>query len=90
MAKSKTPKRYTAEFRRQMIELHRARRRITELAREFGPTSWTIVCQEKSSVCILQSERPIDTFSPDTHFDPSLAGTRRSFDRAVWSEPTES
>jgi hypothetical protein len=36
MAKSKTSKRYTPEFRRQMagqmVELHRAGRRISELA----------------------------------------------------------
>jgi transposase-like protein len=38
MAKSKTSKRYTPEFRRQMVELHRAGRGIPELSREFGPT----------------------------------------------------
>lgn len=42
MAKSKTSKRYTPEFRRQMVELHRAGRPIPELSREFGPTPWTI------------------------------------------------
>ena len=42
MAKSKTSKRYTPEFRRQMVELHRAGRGIPELSREFGPTPWTI------------------------------------------------
>jgi transposase-like protein len=36
MAKSKTSKRYTPQFKRQMVELHRAGRGIAELAREFG------------------------------------------------------
>lgn len=40
MAKSH-PK-YAPEFRRQMVELHRAGRSFTELAREFGCTSWSI------------------------------------------------
>jgi transposase len=40
MAKAK--KRYTPEFRRQMVELHRAGRRFDELGREFGVTSWSI------------------------------------------------
>ena len=42
MAKSKTSKRYTPEFRRQMVELHRAGRPIPALSREFGPTPWSI------------------------------------------------
>jgi len=49
MAKSKTSKRYTAEFRRQMVELHRAGRGIPELAREFGPTPWTIALWVKQA-----------------------------------------
>jgi hypothetical protein len=36
MAKSKTAKRYTPEFREQLVKLHRAGRSIPELAREFG------------------------------------------------------
>jgi transposase len=40
MAKSR--KRYTPEFRRQMVELHRAGRRFDELGREFGVTPWSI------------------------------------------------
>ena len=40
MAKSQT--RYTPEFRRQMVELHRAGRSFDELAKEFGCTSWSI------------------------------------------------
>ena len=35
-------KRYTPEFRRQMVELHRTGRSFSELAREFGVTSWSI------------------------------------------------
>ena len=42
MAKSKTSKRYTPEFRRQMVELVRAGRRPAELSKEFGPTPWSI------------------------------------------------
>jgi transposase len=49
MAKSKTSKRYTPEFRQQMVELHRAGRRIAELAREFGPTPWTIALWVKQA-----------------------------------------
>jgi len=33
---------YTPEFRRQMVDLHRAGRGYDELAREFGCTSWSI------------------------------------------------
>ena len=42
MAKSKTSKRYTPEFRRQMVELIRAGRKPRELSQEFGPTPWSI------------------------------------------------
>ena len=35
-------KRYAPEFRRQMVELHRAGRPFSELSKEFGVTSWTI------------------------------------------------
>ena len=33
---------YTPEFRRQMVDLHRAGRSYDELAKEFGCTSWSI------------------------------------------------
>ena len=33
---------YTPEFRRQMVELHRAGRGFDELAKVFGCTSWSI------------------------------------------------
>ena len=33
---------YTPEFRRQMVELHRAGRGFDELAKEFSWTSWSI------------------------------------------------
>ena len=49
MAKSKTSKRYTREFRQQMVELHRAGRSIPGLAREFGPTPWTIALWVKQA-----------------------------------------
>src|SRR6516165_1281889 len=39
---SKKSKRYTPEFRRQMVQLHRTGRGFDELAREFGCTSWSI------------------------------------------------
>ena len=39
---SKKANRYAPEFRRQMVELVRAGRSPGELAREFGPTSWSI------------------------------------------------
>jgi len=42
MAKSKFAKRYPVEFRRQLVELHRAGRSLTELAREFGCSQWAI------------------------------------------------
>jgi len=38
----KAPKRYTPEFRRQMVELHRSGRSYHELAKEFGCTTWSI------------------------------------------------
>jgi transposase len=34
--------RYTPEFKRQMVELVRAGRTPGSLAKEFGPTAWTI------------------------------------------------
>lgn len=42
MAKSKYAKRYPKEFRRQLVELHRAGRTLSELSREFGPSQWAI------------------------------------------------
>jgi transposase len=39
---SKRAKRYTPEFRRQMVQLHRTGRGFDELAKEFGCTSWSI------------------------------------------------
>jgi transposase len=41
-SKSKTATRYTAEFRRQMVELVRAGRKPRQLSREFGCTAWSI------------------------------------------------
>ncbi len=41
MAKTRPP--YPAEFRQQIIELAQAGRSPTELSREFGPTSQTII-----------------------------------------------
>lgn len=41
-SESKRAVRYTPEFRRQMVELVSAGRRPSQLAREFGCTSWTI------------------------------------------------
>jgi transposase len=35
-------KRYTPEFRRQMVELARAGRSIGQLEKEFGVTDWSI------------------------------------------------
>jgi transposase len=40
--KSKFARRYPKEFRRQMVELHRAGRSIASLAQEFGPSQWAI------------------------------------------------
>jgi transposase len=45
MAKPKIPnrsKRYPPEFHRQLVELHRAGRRISQLSREFGVSEWSI------------------------------------------------
>ena len=42
MAKSKYAKRYPPEFRRQLVELHRAGRSLSALSREFGPSQWAI------------------------------------------------
>ena len=39
---AKGHKRYTPEFRRQMVELYRTGRRFDELGKEFGCTSWSI------------------------------------------------
>jgi transposase len=49
MSKSKRANRYTPEFRQQMIDHVRAGRKISELAREFGCTSWTITRWVKRS-----------------------------------------
>ncbi len=38
----KPPRRYTPEFRRQMVELHWAGRSFNELSKEFGCTTWSI------------------------------------------------
>lgn len=50
-SKSKRAVRYTPEFRRQLVELVNAGRKPSQLAREFGCTSWTI------SRWLQQSER---------------------------------
>ena len=45
MSKAKVPnrsKRYPPEFRRQLVELHRAGRKISDLSREFGVSHWAI------------------------------------------------
>ena len=45
MSKAKVPnrsKRYPPEFRRQLVDLHRAGRKISELSREFGVSHWAI------------------------------------------------
>jgi transposase len=42
MSKSKFAKRYTPEFRRQMVALVGSGRSPSELSREFGCTSWSI------------------------------------------------
>lgn len=50
MAKSKTSKRYTPEFRHQLVELHRVSgRSIPSLSREFGPSPWTIALWVKQT-----------------------------------------
>jgi transposase len=42
IGKSKFAKRYPKEFQRQLVELHRAGRTLTDLSRQFGPTVWAI------------------------------------------------
>ncbi len=39
---SKTTTRYTPEFKRQMVDLVRSGRTPASLAKEFGPTAWSI------------------------------------------------
>ncbi len=39
---SNRSKRYPPEFHRQLVELHRAGRKISELSREFGVSEWAI------------------------------------------------
>ena len=39
---AKSQRRYTPEFRRRMVELHRAGRSHDELAKQYGSTSWSI------------------------------------------------
>lgn len=41
--------RYTPEFRRQVVELHRSGRSMKSLSKEFGPTVWTISLWVKQS-----------------------------------------
>ena len=43
--------RYTPEFKRQMVDLVRSGRPAGSLAKEFGPTAWTI------SLWVKQDER---------------------------------
>lgn len=45
MVKSKMPnrsKRYPVEFHRQLVDLHRTGRKLSELSREFGVSEWAI------------------------------------------------
>jgi transposase len=42
MNKPKCGQRYTPQFRAQMVDLVRSGRKASELAREFGCSSWTI------------------------------------------------
>lgn len=39
--------RYTPEFKRQMVDLVRSGRSPASLAKEFGPTAWTIALWSK-------------------------------------------
>ena len=39
---TKSQPRYTAEFREQMVELHRSGRSCNALAKEFGVSNWSI------------------------------------------------
>ena len=41
--------RYTPEFKRQMVELVRTGRTPASLAKEFGPTAWSIASWVKQS-----------------------------------------
>jgi transposase len=41
--------RYTPEFKRQMVELARTGRTPASLAKEFGPTSWSIATWVKQA-----------------------------------------
>src|SRR5713101_459168 len=52
MAKTKIPnrsERYPPEFRQQLVELHGAGRRISDLSREFGVSQWAISCWVKQA-----------------------------------------
>ena len=52
MSKPKIPnrsKRYPPEFRQQLVELHRAGQRISDLSREFGVSHWAITCWVKQA-----------------------------------------
>ena len=42
--------RYTPEFKRQMVELARTGRSPPSLAKEFGPTPWSIATWVKQAV----------------------------------------
>lgn len=42
VVKSRFAKRYPKEFHRQMVQLHRAGRTLSELSREFGCSQWAI------------------------------------------------
>jgi transposase len=46
---AKTTTRYTAEFKRQMVDLVRSGRKPADLAREFEPTAWTIALWVKQA-----------------------------------------
>jgi transposase len=39
--------RYTAEFKRQMVDLVRSGRSAASLAKEFGPSAWTVALWAK-------------------------------------------
>ena len=67
--------RYTAEFKRQMVDLVRSGRTAASLAKEFGPSAWTVADflppEAIKSVVVFSGEAEFKTEIPQGVFTSS-------------------
>lgn len=56
MAKSKFARRYPPEFRRQLVQLHRAGRTLSDLARDAGAGDGGLTTDERAELARLRHE----------------------------------